>query len=217
MKPMTRLAVMSAVLLASTGGAIASQAPPPAVDLARRIQAHYDGVRTFTADFTQTYGGGPLNVPAIERGSLKVKKPGRFRMDYTKPHRKTFVADSVMFYSYFPEDETGTRARLPEDSQASTALQFIAGQGNLLRDFTPNVAANQPEAEWHLELLPKRGQTEFEVLTLMVDRRTMSLVGFGWLDNQGGTTVTRFTNLRENATIADREFDFRFPPGVIIR
>jgi outer membrane lipoprotein-sorting protein len=51
----------------------------------------------------------------------------------------------------------------------------------------------------------------------MVDRESLALRAFGWTDDQGGTTITRLSNLRENARIADREFEFRFPPGVIIR
>ena len=86
-----KAAWIPAVLLLSTSLAPA-QAPPQATELASRIQARYDGVRSFTADFTQTYAGGLLGLTTTESGDIKLKKPGRFRMEYTEPEKKTFVA-----------------------------------------------------------------------------------------------------------------------------
>lgn len=212
-----RVRVAAGVVAIAAASVAAQQTPPDATDLAGRLQAHYDSVRSFTADFVQTFEGGFLNLPSAERGTLKLRKPGRFRMEYTSPEKKTFVADGVMMYSYFPADKTGSRDRLPQGDQASTALQFLAGQGNLTRDFTARLADEQADGEWRLELTPRRDAAEFRTLLLMVDRRTLALRGFGWTDDQGGTTITRLENLRENVTIPDREFEFTFPPGVIIR
>lgn len=212
-----RMALVSAGWLLACLALSAAQAPPPAGDLARSLQARYDTVRSFAADFAQTYEGGLLNLPTTERGTLILQKPGRFRMEYAQPEKKVFVSDGVMLYSYFPADNVGGRDPIPKDDEASTALQFIAGKGNLTRDFVPRLADVQPDGEWHLELTPRAPTPDFETLLLMVDRESLALRAFGWTDDQGGTTITRLSNLRENARIADREFEFRFPPGVIIR
>lgn len=210
------LVLAAMTVAAATVATAAGQAPQPA-ELAARLQAHYDTVRSFTADFSQTYEGGPLNLPTTERGTLKLKKPGRFRMEYTQPMKKTFVADGVMIYSLFHEDKVGSRAPMPREDEASTALQFIAGRGHLTRDFTAQMPGVQPEGEWHLVLTPRTRQAEYDRLTLMVDRSTLALRGFSWTDGQGGTTTTRLQNLRENAQVSDSDFDFVFPRGVIIR
>jgi len=215
MKPMR--AVLAGLVLSTSTLVAFAQAPPQASELARRLQDRYDRVETFTAEFTQTYAGGLLGLTTTESGRLTLKKPGRFRMEYLQPERKTFVADGVMFYGYFPEDQVGSQQPLPKDDEASTALLFIAGRGQLVRDFVPRLADRQPEGEWHLELTPRTPQPEFVTLTLIVDRESLALRGFSWTDDQGGATTTRFTDLRENVPVADREFEFRFPPGVIVR
>ena len=214
---MPRIATMLMTVLALMTLPVSGQTPPRADDLARRLQAHYDTVRSFSADFSQTYEGGLLNLPTTERGTLKLKKPGRFRMEYTQPERKLFVSDGVMTHSYFPADKVVSRDPVPTGDEASTALQFLAGSGNLPRDFTARLAERQPEREWRLELTPKTPTADFKTLILMVDRQSLALRGFGWTDDQGGTTITRLANLRENASIADREFEFTIPPGVVIR
>jgi outer membrane lipoprotein carrier protein len=218
---MRRAGISALMLAAITVGAVTVAATdrqaPQAAELAARLQAHYDTVRSFSADFSQTDEGGPLNLPTTERGTLILKKPGRFRMEYTRPMKKTFVADGTMMYSLFHEDKIGSRSPLPREDEASTALQFIAGRGHLTRDFTAQMADVQPAGEWQLVLTPRTRQAEYDRLTLMVDRTTLALRGFSWTDGQGGTTTTRLQNLRENAQISESAFEFSFPRGVIIR
>jgi outer membrane lipoprotein-sorting protein len=105
---------------------------------------------------------------------------------------------------------------LPKENEASTALMFLAGRGNLARDFTAVMPADTPPAgEWHLRLVPKSKQADFNTLTLFVDRATLALRGFSTTDDQG-TNVIRFTNLKENTGVADKAFLFSFPPGTEI-
>ena len=56
--------------------------------LAKALQARYQTVRDFTADFVQTYRGGVLRTETRERGTVAVKKPGRMRWIYTEPGAK---------------------------------------------------------------------------------------------------------------------------------
>src|SRR5436190_2433712 len=162
------------VLLAISVGLVApvaraGQAAPSAADLAARLQKRYESIRDFTADFTQTYRGALLRKPTTERGKMLLKKPSRVRFTYDAPEKKVFVSDGTVFRSYYPEDKSGSEYPLPKDDEASTALMFLAGRGSLVRDFTPSVAAGAPAGEWHLGLLPKTKQTDFDTLTLFVD------------------------------------------------
>ena len=192
----------------------ASQAPPDPADLARRLQANYDKVHSFTAQFTQTYSGGLALKVAPEKGEIRVKKPDRFRMETIEPVRKTTGSDGRTLYFYDHKARTASEEPLPKGSDASTALMFIAGRGNLLRDFTPSVPATQPDSVWHLDLAPRAANPEFRKLTLIVDRASLTLRGFSWTDHQNGTNTVRLDQLRENPTLADREFAFQIPAGV---
>lgn len=195
----------------------AQQTPPTASALAARIQARYDTVRDFTADFTQRETNALLPKPVVGRGEVKIKKPGRMRWSYTTGDKSQFVSDGTMFYAYFPQDRYVERWPLPAEGEASTDLLFLAGRGNLTRDFEASLPADQPADEWHLLLKPRTQQANFETLTLQVDRATLALRGLVATDEQGGTREFRFTNLRENRGLTDRDFEFVMPRGVEVR
>ncbi len=203
--------------LAVLGGPAAAQQPPTAQELARRIQAHYDTVRDFRADFTQSHKGAFLRQTAVERGQLVVKKVNKMRVSYTHPQKKEFVADGTTLFGHFVEDKLGTETPLPKAGDASIALLFLAGRGNLLTDFTAALPASQPQGQWQVVLTPKAPQPDFDTLTLIVDRASLKLAGLITEDKETGTSTFEFSNLRENVNVADREFNFKFPSGTEIR
>jgi len=190
---------------------------PAARDLAARIQAHYSTVRDFTADFTLTSTSPLAPKPVVEKGSVRVKKPGRMRWIWSTAERKEFVADGLQLYSYFPKDRYVMVTPLPKGDQASTALLFLTGRGDLTRDFTGVVPADMPAGEWRITMTPRTKQTDFTTLTLEVDRASLALRGLVVADDQGGVSAFRFDHMKENTGVADREFEFAIPRGVEIR
>jgi outer membrane lipoprotein carrier protein len=209
----------SAVLLVAVTAALvplAAQAPPTAETLVARLQARYDTVRDFSADFTQTTRSSLLPQMSVEYGQVQVKKPGRMRWTYREPQEKVAGADGTDFYVYVKDDRLVTYTPLPEPGEASTAMLFLAGLGNLTRDFSAHVPPEQPEDEWHLLLTPHAAQDDYEVLTLMVDRGSLALTGVETTDAQGGRSTIRFANYRENTGLGDGLFVFTPPRGVEI-
>jgi outer membrane lipoprotein carrier protein len=205
-----------ALVLVSNAALDAQTAQPDAADLAQRLQARYQTVHDFTANFTQTYQGVLLRQKRTESGTLAIKKPNRLRFEYTQPEKKTFVSNGVVFRSYIPADKLATEDPLPKDNEQSTALLFLAGRGNLVRDFQASLPASQPAGEWHLLLTPKAKQADFQTLTLIVDRASLALRGFTTVDDQGTSTI-RLSNLKENTGVKDDVFAYEFPKGVQIR
>jgi outer membrane lipoprotein-sorting protein len=106
---------------------------------------------------------------------------------------------------------------LPRGDQASTALLFLTGRGDLTRDFTAAVTPDMPPGEWRVTLTPRTKQTDFTTLTVEVDRASLALRGLVVSDDQGGVSAFRFDHLKENTGVADREFEFTIPRGVEIR
>ena len=193
------------------------QSPPPAEELAQRIQARQQTIRDFPANFTETMSSPLLPRPSEERGEIKVKKPGRLRMTYRSGDRNEFVADGTTLYAHFAKDKYVTRSALPDHDDAPTWISFLAGRGDLARDFTARLAETQPPGEWQLVLTPRQPQADFRSLTLHVDRASMQLRGLVVVDAQGTTSLYRFSNLRENIGLPDREFQFQVPKGVAVR
>ena len=182
--------------------------------LAKALQARYQNVRDFNADFGQTYRGGVLRTETRERGTVAVKKPGRMRWIYTSPERKEFVSDGQKMYSYIPEDRQVMVSDVPADNEAPTPVLFLAGKGDLVKDFTATTAPSPVSGSVGLKLTPRRSEPEYEYLIVAVDPETLQIRALTTRDRQGGESTLRFENLQENKGISDKDFAFRIPRGV---
>jgi len=209
--------VTAAALLLVAAGAVLRAAEPTAPELAVALQRKYDSIKDFSADFVHAYQGGVLRKQISERGTLLVKKPGKMRWEYTAPERKLFVSDGLKMYSYIPQDKQVIVSAVPAGDDATTPTLFLAGKGNLIRDFTPSIVApptGAPAGSRALKLVPKTPQREYDWLTLVVDPATLTIRGLVTTDAQGGVSSFSFTNLKENINPADKEFAFKVPRGV---
>jgi outer membrane lipoprotein carrier protein len=205
------------VLLALAADPALRAIEPDAPELARTLQKKYDGIRDFSSDFVHSYEGGVLRKKITERGRLLVKKPGRMRWDYTSPEQKLFVSDGTKMYSYLPQDKQVIVSPVPAEDQATTPTLFLAGKGNLIRDFTPSLVdlpAGMPAGAQALKLIPKTSQRDYDWLVLVVEPGSLAIRGLVTVDAQGGKSTFVFDNLRENIGIADKEFAFKIPRGV---
>jgi outer membrane lipoprotein carrier protein len=208
---------LACALVVSGATAARQSLPAEPVALARAIQQHYNSVNDFSAAFTHSYQGGVLRKLIVERGTVRFKKPGLMRWVYTSPEHKEFVADGVRLYAYVPEDRQVTVSAMPADGAASTPALFLAGQGDLTRDFTagpPADAGPLPAGTVAVRLTPKSAQAEFEWMTLIVDRSSSQVRGLITGDGQGGRSTFTFEQVRENTGVAAREFRFTIPRGI---
>jgi outer membrane lipoprotein carrier protein len=209
---------MAALTTAVFAGSLAlGAADSTAPELAAALQKKYDAIKDFSADFSHTYEGGVLHKRITERGHLLVKKPGKMRWDYSTPETKQFVSDGLKMYSYIPQDKQVIVATVPPDEDAPTPTLFLAGKGNVTRDFTPSLAetpAGMPTGSRALKLVPKSRQRDYDWLVLVLDPGTLSIRGLLTVDEQGGKSSFFFTNLKENVGLADKEFAFKIPRGV---
>ena len=192
-------------------------AEPTAAELAQSLQRKYDTIRDFSTDFVHNYKSGALRKQLTEKGHLLIKKPGKMRWEYTAPEQKLFVSDGVKIYSYIPQDKQVVVSNVPRDDTASAPALFLAGKGNLVRDFTPaltEVPAGMPAGTKALKLVPKTPQPDYDWIVLLVDQTTLGLRGLMSTDAQGGTSTFSFANLKENVNLTDKEFAFQMPRGV---
>jgi outer membrane lipoprotein carrier protein len=186
-------------------------------ELAEALQKKYDGIKDFSADFVHSYQGGVLRKQLTERGRVFIKKPGKMRWEYSPPDEKLFVSDGVKLYSYIPQAKQVIVSTVPKEDEASTPTLFLAGKGNLTRDFTPSAGALPPGAPAGaraVKLVPKSRQPDYDWLVLVTDPATYQIRGLVTIDAQGGTSTFSFTNLKENAGLPDKLFAFTIPRGV---
>ena len=136
------------------------------------------------------------------------------RWDYTSPEAKTFVSDGAKMYSYIPQDKQVLVADVPPEDAATSPAMFLAGKGEIVRDFKPSFEEKTPAGTISLKLTPKKDEPEYDYLVVTVDQKTMQLRALMTKDRQGGQSTLSFANLKENTGISDKDFAFRVPRGV---
>jgi outer membrane lipoprotein carrier protein len=194
---------------------LTTQAPavPPAQEVAAALQKKYDSIRDFTADFVHESEGGLLRKKQTERGVVQVKKPGKMRWDYKSPEQKLFLSDGRRIYLHVPADNQVIISPVPEQDQATTAVLFLVGKGNLTRDFTVAYFDGGGPDTYALRLQPKLPERDYDWLQLVVDRRTLQIRTLSAADSQGGRSTFQFSNFKENTGLSDKTFTFKIPRG----
>ena len=213
---MRRFAPICAALLfvsaaTAVAGRSAGQQTPGQV--AAALQAKYDNVRDFTADFTQQDQSGILRKKSTERGKLQIKKPGKMRWDYTAPDKKLFVSDGNRIYLWVPADNQVTVSGVPREADAADRHAVPHRPGHLERDFTVSFTQNPPAGTYGLRLDPKRQERDYDWLELEIDQQSMQIRSLTAADRQGGQSTFTFTNLKENVGLSDTTFTFKIPRG----
>jgi outer membrane lipoprotein carrier protein len=204
--------LLTAIIMAAGVPAAQTKQPPDA--LAKALQARYQSIRDFSADFVQSYRAGVLKTQTRESGTVAVKKPGKMRWVYSKPERKELVSDGQKIYWYVPEDK---QVRVSEvGAQASTPDQFLSGRGDIARDFTPSYVDATVPGTVALKLVPRRSEPEYQYLVVSLDPATLQIRALAFRDHQGGESMHTFTNIKENRGLTDKDFVFRVPSGVSV-
>ena len=185
-----------------------------AADLARALQARYQSIRDFSAEFVQTYRAGVLKTQTSESGTVAVKKPGKMRWIYARPERKELVSDGKKLYWYVPEDRQVIVSDVVE--QANTPALFLSGKGDIARDFTPSSMEPTIPGTVALKLVPRRSEPEYEFLVVALDPATLQIRALVTRDHQGGESTLTFSNMKENRNPSDKDFMFSVPRGVTV-
>jgi outer membrane lipoprotein carrier protein len=199
------------VIPALLAALLAPAAPQTAAEfLARKIEERQSAAPDLVARFTQTYRSGALGRTLVERGEVKVKRPGRMLWEYKTPEKKTFVSDGQKFYFYVPADKQVV-VREQDPSRSLPAL-LLSGKGGLLSEFDASLETGPPGRS-RLKLVPRSPDPEIARVFLEVDSdhriRRIEVE-----DAQGGLSAFDFDDIRENVGLPDRTFHFEVPRGV---
>jgi outer membrane lipoprotein carrier protein len=203
--------LLALALASSVVSGVFAQATPSAEEVAASLQRKYDTIRDFSANFVHTHEGGVLKRKREERGTLYVKKPGKMRWDYNKPDEKVFVSDGVRLIQYFADENRAVVGPAPDNDQA--AVLFLAGRGNLNRDFNITFAKSASPTVWALHLEPKDPQQEYDWLELTAARDGYQIESLTVGEKQGSRSTFVLSNFKENPGLSDKTFAFSIPRG----
>ena len=209
----TTTVLFASITVASAQPSISHDSP---TEVAGALQTKYDRVRDFTADFTQLHVGLLKKKGSLHSGKLQVKKPGKMRWDYAAPEKQLFVSDGTTIYLFVPADNQVTVSPVPKQD-ATSAMMFLTGKGNIVRDFAVTFTPKAPEGTYGLRLQPKVAERDYDWLELVVEKGSMQIRQLTAANRQGGQETFTFTNFKENVGLSDKTFEFKIPRGADVR
>ena len=185
------------------------------VDLGRLLKGvedRYNSIRTLELGFEQTYIA-PNKARRVETGTLRLRKPGRMRWEYTKPDGKLFLSDGSNYWYYSVLAKRAEKMKLKEAQDIQAPLAFLIGKLDFQRDFGRFLI--QPAGELvTITAEPKNLQkSPFASVgfTVSKDSRLSNLTIKG---QDGSTMIFQFASEVRNPPLNDSIFTFVAPPGV---
>ena len=182
------------------------------------IQDRYEKTNDFEANFIQEYIGKVMRQPNKGEGKVYFKKKGMMRWDYNVPNQK-LISDGHTLWYYQPEEKQVLVSDVSRVLKEKTPLAFLAGEGNLGRDFkllNLNESVSQKEDNYVVELAPKEPLATLSKLILTVDKKSYTVLQADVFDGLGNVTRTRFIEIKTNVGLSNSFFHFTIPPGTEI-
>ncbi|HEY4223357.1 MAG TPA: outer membrane lipoprotein chaperone LolA, partial [Myxococcota bacterium] len=179
------------------------------------IQKTYDGTTDFSGDFTQKYTYTLLRRTQESSGSVKFKKPGLMRWDYTTPQPKNFVVDGKSLWVYQSADKNAFVNACFQQDGLTASVAFLWGQGKIRDQFDVKWfdGVFGDKSDIHLELDPKAPNAVYAKLILVVDPKTSRVKQSVVVDPSGNVNQFIYKNLKFNSGAVDKDFAFTPPAG----
>ena len=176
----------------------------------QKLQAFLDGVSTLKAAFKLSLLDADLQLLEESEGTLRIKRPGRFRWDYTEPYEQLVLSDGEQLWLYDSDLEQATVKQLDESLSATPAM-LLSGSGELSDGFEIIGVYDASGVVW-VSLEPKADDTDFQTLSLGFKGQELAFMQLS--DRLDQVTRIEFSNIVRNETLEDRAFDFVPPEGV---
>ncbi len=177
----------------------------------KAVENNYRNLTDLTAKVTQKNFLKSLDKTQTFEGSFYLKKPGRLRLDYT--NGQSIVVDGKEAWFYSKKSEQVIKRTFTDFARANIPVAFLLGAGKIRDDF--DVAQPDPKTPRLLELIPKKPGDVLKKLRIEADEAGLITKLFIF-DRSGNVTELLFTDIRENAGVADKLFKFSVPKGTEI-
>lgn len=176
-------------------------------DIAERLQARYDKIRSLSFNFTQNTSGDMTGRPRRGTGKAafaKLKDKSYMRWDYTSPDKQVLFSDGELFSMYF--DKLKQMIVTQADTlDANLTYSFFTGQGILKQDFHFHPAdddfLSENNAEFKvIKLIPKTAQSQVQDIHLWVTPESL-IRRINVRDHFGTITVLNFSDIKVDSLV----------------
>jgi outer membrane lipoprotein carrier protein len=203
------------LLLSALCCSAAAASAPDVHAIAKAVDDRYNHLRSLETEFSETYRG--MGVERAEAGTLWLKKPGRMRWEYRTPQAKLFVSDGKNAWFYLPGERQARRIPVKQLDDLRSPLAFLLGKARLEKEleglsFAPDVKPATP-GDIVLRGVPKMlAERVNQVIVEVTPESRIARIILQEAD--GSETEFRFSEQKENVTVAEERFHFEPPPGV---
>jgi len=214
-----RRACLLAILLLAAAPADADSVEPEVSECVRAavgaVQTRYEAMHDLRARFEQISrpaAFGQAAAPQRSSGIVVFAKPGKMRWSYREPEESLVVSDGHWLWIYDPQAREAQKLPVDGGAFSGAAIQFLLGEGDVLRDFRVSAEACGPD-EARLVLVP-RAPAPYERLKIVADPRSGDVLETEVADLLGNVTHVAFRDLEMNVDPGPELFRFEAPPGV---
>lgn len=177
-----------------------------------KVQKTYDGIQDIQSNFTQFTTSASIKETQKAEGVVYFKKPGMMKWEYKSPGKDIIVSDSMAIWIY-QQDIGQVMVGNALDNGTSISNNFLAGMGNLKKDFIIELAEGDNNAHL-LKLNPKTAQPNLQKLYIAVDKKTFLVIRTIVYDMLGNETKVIFEKIKTNQSLSGSIFKFKIPEGV---
>ncbi len=216
MSKMKRGAAVAACMFLVQGLFTAYAAAPAATvaggDAAERVEHYLAGLKTWSADFSQEIDDADGKVLRSASGHLYLRRPGKFRWDYTAPSKQIVLADGKQLW-FYDQDLQQANVRNMDSTLASTPAVLLAGGATVSSQFRITALPASGGFEW-FQLIPKHPTSDFQAIrSALANGELMRMLV---ADKRNQVTRIAFSAPKRNVPLAPDLFVFTPPPGVVV-
>ena len=191
-------------------GSFLALADSSANELIKKVENRYNGVRTLSVNFVETYSIlGHARPPEI--GILTLRKQGKMRWDYTRPEGKLFVSDGKNIYLYTAKDNRVEKVSLKDSEDMRAPFAFLLGRLDMKKEFRDFQVRQGDGGVW-LDASAKDMHVPYDGIEMLIGSegsiRELKVKG-----RDQSILAYSFTNEKVNPPVSDQQFHFTIPRG----
>ncbi len=185
-------------------------AEPDLKSLLKTVENRYNRAQTLEVTFHEAYTG-PGRPRQTESGTLRLRKPGRMRWDYTSPAGKLFLSDGKNLWLYTPANHRVEKMSLKETENLRAPLAFLLGKLNFQKEFQ-NIQSEADPGGIKITAEPKSNNLPYTQVVFVVGPdnqfRRVQVTGYDH-------SILEFTFEAEklDVNLDAKLFRFEMPPG----
>jgi len=177
---------------------------------ASELTDYLSNLHTFKANFTQFVFSVSKKEQQKSQGTIIVKSPNKFYLEYSQPYKTLYVADGEKLWSY-DEDLEQVVVKAQGDLLINTPAMLLGNPKDLTKSYFIENKGIIESLLW-FELTPKKDDSNFETVSLVFD--DAELIAMEMRDNFGQVTRLGFSNIEKNPPLAANQFKFIPPKDV---